>query len=78
MTDGTEETSIVFRLSDFANGSIVGKGHFSIVCRAVSKRDGSEVALKKVKLSGMFDSKARSDCMKEVQLLKVSVTIILF
>lgn len=48
----------------------IGQGQFSVVHRAVCKVDGRPVALKKVQLFDMMDSKARQDCLKEIELLK--------
>ena len=42
----------------------------SVVYRAKSRHDGRTVALKKVQIFDMMDSKARLDCMKEIQLLQ--------
>lgn len=33
------------------------------------------VAVKRIHLIGMVDSKARSDCLREIDLLKVNVTL---
>ncbi|MCL4143530.1 UNVERIFIED_CONTAM: hypothetical protein GTU68_041864 [Idotea baltica] len=48
----------------------IGKGQFSVVHRAKCKTDGAIVALKKVHIFEMMDSKARLDCMKEINLLQ--------
>uniref|UniRef100_A0A4W3GFM4 NEK6-subfamily protein kinase n=1 Tax=Callorhinchus milii TaxID=7868 RepID=A0A4W3GFM4_CALMI len=50
----------------------IGRGQFSEVYRATCLRDGKAVALKKVQLFEMLDAKARQDCIKEIDLLKVS------
>lgn len=55
----------------------IGKGQFSVVYRALCKVDNRMVALKKVQIFAMSDSKARLDCMKETNLLQVSVVIYL-
>ena len=49
--------------------------HFvsSVVYRAKASHDGRTVALKKVQIFEMMDSKARLDCMKEIQLLQVKL-----
>jgi serine/threonine protein kinase len=49
----------------------IGKGQFSVVYRAKALHNGMVVALKKVQIFEMMDSKARLDCMKEIQLLQV-------
>ena len=48
----------------------IGKGQFSVVYRARAITDDRTVALKKVQIFEMMDSKARLDCMKEIQLLQ--------
>uniref|UniRef100_A0A6A7G0D0 NEK6-subfamily protein kinase n=1 Tax=Hirondellea gigas TaxID=1518452 RepID=A0A6A7G0D0_9CRUS len=48
----------------------IGKGQFSVVYRARCKVDNRVVALKKVQIFEMNDSKARLDCMKETNLLQ--------
>lgn len=48
----------------------IGKGQFSVVFRARLAQDNTTVALKKVQIFEMMDSKARLDCMKEIQLLQ--------
>lgn len=69
---GTCDYSTV-KLSDFEIGQHIGKGQFSVVHRACCKLTGKMVALKKVQLYEMTDLKARTDCMKEIQLLQVNV-----
>ena len=39
--------------------------------QAVCKVDNKVVALKKVQIFSMMDAKARQDCIKEIDLLKV-------
>ena len=51
--------------------SQVGKGQFSEVYKARLQIDNSIVALKKVQIYEMMDAKARNDCLKEIDLLKV-------
>jgi len=48
----------------------IGKGQFSVVYRAKCLTNKETVALKKVQIFEMMDSKARLDCMKEIQLLQ--------
>lgn len=63
--------SIYGKLSNFSTGRQIGSGQFSVVYRAECKKDGRQVALKKVQIFEMTDAKARVDCMKEIQLLQV-------
>eukprot|EP00730_Choanoeca_flexa_P017625 TRINITY_DN8510_c0_g1_i2.p1 TRINITY_DN8510_c0_g1~~TRINITY_DN8510_c0_g1_i2.p1 ORF type:complete len:291 (+),score=71.42 TRINITY_DN8510_c0_g1_i2:127-999(+) len=48
----------------------IGRGQFSVVYRARCTVDNRLVALKKVQIFDMMDQKARSDCIKEIDLLK--------
>ena len=57
-------------LSGFTIDKKIGKGQFSVVYRARAVTDERTVALKKVQIFEMMDSKARLDCMKEIQLLQ--------
>ncbi|XP_062514889.1 serine/threonine-protein kinase Nek7-like [Corticium candelabrum] len=57
-------------LANFVIEKKIGRGQFSTVYRARCQHDGSMVALKKVQVFGMMDAKARSDCIKEIGLLK--------
>merc|ERR1712156_954646 len=57
-------------LANFCIDKKIGKGQFSVVYRAKAAHDGRTVALKKVQIFEMMDSKARLDCMKEIQLLQ--------
>ena len=57
-------------LSSFTIDKKIGKGQFSVVYRARAMHDDRTVALKKVQIFEMMDSKARLDCMKEIQLLQ--------
>lgn len=63
--------SIYGTLSNFDIEKKIGKGQFSVVYRARCKVDHAVVALKKVQIFEMMDSKARLDCMKEINLLQV-------
>ena len=58
-------------LAGFSIDKKIGKGQFSVVYRARAVHDDRTVALKKVQIFEMMDSKARLDCMKEIQLLQV-------
>ena len=53
----------------------IGKGQFSVVYRARALHNQATVALKKVQIFEMMDSKARLDCMKEIQLLQVGALV---
>lgn len=57
-------------LAGFQIDRKIGKGQFSVVYRAKALHNGMVVALKKVQIFEMMDSKARLDCMKEIQLLQ--------
>jgi len=57
-------------LAGFSIDKKIGKGQFSVVYRARAVHDDRTVALKKVQIFEMMDSKARLDCMKEIQLLQ--------
>ena len=59
-------------LSQFTIGREIGKGQFSVVHKAIYKPDRRAVAIKRVQLFEMVDSQARTDCIKEIQLLKVN------
>ena len=65
-------------LSGFTIDKKIGKGQFSVVYRARAVHDERTVALKKVQIFEMMDSKARLDCMKEIQLLQVNQTKLAF
>jgi len=72
---GTEEllhlsSSADHSLQNFSIDRKIGKGQFSVVYRAKSVDSQQVVALKKVQIFEMMDSKARLDCMKEIQLLQ--------
>ncbi|CAL4118550.1 unnamed protein product, partial [Meganyctiphanes norvegica] len=62
--------SIYGTLSNFDIEKKIGKGQFSVVYRARCKVDSTVLALKKVQIFEMMDSKARLDCMKEINLLQ--------
>lgn len=57
-------------LKMFELGRKIGRGQFSQVYKAVTKANGRGVALKKVQIFDMADAKARTDCIKEIDLLK--------
>ena len=55
--------------------SKIGKGQFSKVYHAVCASDERTMVLKKVQIFEMVNTKARLDCMKEIQLLQVPLYI---
>ena len=57
-------------LDDFTVEKAIGRGHFSVVHRAVRNSDAKRVALKKVSIFDTMDAKARERCIKEVKLLQ--------
>jgi len=57
-------------MTNFHIDKKIGKGQFSVVYRAKALHDHRTVALKKVQIFEMTDSRARLDCMKEIQLLQ--------
>ncbi|XP_040582471.1 serine/threonine-protein kinase Nek7 isoform X2 [Lepeophtheirus salmonis] len=65
-----QEDSIYGKLENFNVEKRIGKGQFSVVYRAKCKVDKRTVALKKVQILEMMDSKARVDCVKEILLLQ--------
>jgi len=66
----TDSDSPYGALAGFSIDKKIGKGQFSVVYRARANHDDKTVALKKVQIFEMMDSKARLDCMKEIQLLQ--------
>ncbi|XP_069039406.1 serine/threonine-protein kinase Nek6 isoform X2 [Lepisosteus oculatus] len=59
-------------LANFRIEKKIGRGQFSEVYRATHLLDGRQVALKKVQIFEMMDAKARQDCIKEIDLLKLN------
>eukprot|EP00041_Stephanoeca_diplocostata_P009718 m.151458 g.151458 ORF g.151458 m.151458 type:complete len:189 (+) comp17863_c0_seq2:283-849(+) len=57
-------------LAYFELGKKIGKGQFSTVYKAVHVASNTTVALKKIQIFDITDPKARTDCIKEVELLK--------
>ncbi|XP_057290717.1 uncharacterized protein LOC130613379 [Hydractinia symbiolongicarpus] len=57
-------------LKNFEVQKKIGQGQFATVYRARSVIDNSIVAVKTVKIFEMADTKARNDCIKEIELLK--------
>jgi len=70
LLDLTSSDSPYGALTGFTIDKKIGKGQFSVVYRARALHDDKTVALKKVQIFEMMDSKARLDCMKEIQLLQ--------
>eukprot|EP00096_Caligus_rogercresseyi_P007080 TRINITY_DN2443_c0_g1_i2.p1 TRINITY_DN2443_c0_g1~~TRINITY_DN2443_c0_g1_i2.p1 ORF type:complete len:312 (-),score=97.92 TRINITY_DN2443_c0_g1_i2:33-968(-) len=66
----TTTDSIYGKLENFSVEKKIGKGQFSVVYRAKCLCDKRIVALKKVQILDMMDSKARVDCVKEILLLQ--------
>uniref|UniRef100_A0A4W5M6G0 NEK6-subfamily protein kinase n=1 Tax=Hucho hucho TaxID=62062 RepID=A0A4W5M6G0_9TELE len=58
-------------LANFLIEKKIGRGQFSEVYRARYLMDNTSVALKKVQIFDLMDAKARQDCIKEIDLLKV-------
>uniref|UniRef100_A0A8P4KFV4 NEK6-subfamily protein kinase n=1 Tax=Dicentrarchus labrax TaxID=13489 RepID=A0A8P4KFV4_DICLA len=58
-------------LANFQIEKKIGRGQFSEVYRARYLLDNTSVALKKVQIFDLMDAKARQDCIKEIDLLKV-------
>jgi serine/threonine protein kinase len=58
-------------LANYVVDKKIGKGQFSQVYKAKRVSDGVTVALKKVPIAEMLDVKARNDCIKEIDLLRV-------
>uniref|UniRef100_T1IJR8 NEK6-subfamily protein kinase n=1 Tax=Strigamia maritima TaxID=126957 RepID=T1IJR8_STRMM len=70
LIDLTATDSIYGALSNLKIEKKIGKGQFSVVYKARCKLDGRILALKKVQIFEMMDSKARLDCLKEINLLQ--------
>lgn len=66
----SDTSSPYANLESFSVDRKIGKGQFSVVYRAKANHNQDIVALKKVQIFEMMDSKARLDCMKEIQLLQ--------
>jgi len=71
LTKSNLNNQIYSKLTNFDVEGKIGKGQFSVVYKARCKANGAIVALKKVQIFEMTDSKARLDCMKEINLLQV-------
>ncbi|XP_068191758.1 serine/threonine-protein kinase Nek6-like isoform X2 [Antennarius striatus] len=59
-------------LANFRVEKKIGRGQFSEVYKATYLLEGRLVALKKVQIFEMMDAKARQDCVKEIDLLKLN------
>jgi len=68
--DSDPGSELYSRLGNFQIQKRIGRGQFSVVFKAICTVDGRSVALKKVQIFEMMDAKARSDCIKEIDLLK--------
>lgn len=70
-THSQSPDSLYKTLSDFEIDQKIGRGQFSVVYKARCKANNTAVALKKIQIFEMTDSKARIDCIKEINLLQV-------
>nr|XP_023676757.1 serine/threonine-protein kinase Nek6-like [Paramormyrops kingsleyae] len=61
-------------MANFHMGKKIGRGQFSEVYRATYLLESRQVALKKVQIFEMRDVEVRPDYIKEIDLLKVSLT----
>ncbi|XP_069573406.1 serine/threonine-protein kinase Nek6 isoform X2 [Brachyistius frenatus] len=59
-------------MANFRIDKKIGRGQFSEVYKATYLLEGHLVALKKVQIFEMMDAKARQDCIKEIDLLKLN------
>ncbi len=59
-------------LANFETEKQIGQGQFSQVFKARCIIDNRVVALKKMKIYELMDQKARDECYKEIELLKVT------
>mmetsp|Transcript_15520 Transcript_15520/g.47319 ORF Transcript_15520/g.47319 Transcript_15520/m.47319 type:complete len:286 (-) Transcript_15520:574-1431(-) len=55
---------------EMENAKLIGRGKFSVVHHTRRKRDGKQVALKKIQVFEMMDSKSRNECLNEIKLLQ--------
>lgn len=55
---------------DLSDAELVGRGKFSVVHRTRRRRDNKRVALKKIQVFEMMDSKCRNECLNEIKLLQ--------
>jgi serine/threonine protein kinase len=55
---------------EMENAELIGRGKFSVVHRTRRRRDGKQVALKKIQVFEMMDSKCRNECLNEIKLLQ--------
>lgn len=58
-------------INEFVVEKRIGRGQFSEVFRAIRVGDGRPVAIKKIHFYDMVDSIARTECLKEINLLQV-------
>ncbi|XP_053203044.1 serine/threonine-protein kinase Nek7-like [Panonychus citri] len=61
----------ISKLDDLEILEKIGKGQFSVVMKGRCKKSDQQVALKKVSIFEMMDSKSRLDCIKEINLLQL-------
>ncbi len=62
-------------LDNFQIEKQIGQGQFSQVFKAKCLVDQRVVALKRMKIYELMDQKAREECYKEIELLKVAYLI---
>lgn len=62
-------------LENFHIEKQIGQGQFSQVFKAKCLIDNRVVALKRMKIYELMDQKAREECYKEIELLKVKLQI---
>jgi len=55
---------------EMESAQLIGRGKFSVVHRTRRRRDGKQVALKKIQVFEMMDSKCRNECLNEIKLLQ--------
>ncbi|KAK2565880.1 Serine/threonine-protein kinase Nek7, partial [Acropora cervicornis] len=69
------DREIYGNLRNFEIEKKIGRGQFSVVYKAKCLVDNSAIALKKVQIFEMMDAKARQDCIKEIDLLKLNIVL---
>jgi len=55
---------------DMERAELIGRGKFSVVHRTRRRLDAKQVALKKIQVFEMMDSKCRNECLNEIKLLQ--------
>lgn len=72
LTSANLKGALYQSLDSFVIEGKIGKGQFSVVYRGRCLTDRNPVAIKKVQLFEMMNSKSRFDCLKEINLLQVT------